>query len=187
MSENQSDISGESANIDREAYNEAAGKYSKEIIEAIETNDRRALVRTVKKYARKIDSMLSSITGVKWGPSVDGVIDIEDRSPEEEEGGEFYTVGNMCDRREKYELAVAMYEEALRTFKHPSVLNNMASSFKRLGEYGKALECCVQALKLDPNYIVGYARAAILIEAYAVFSPTPAIEYINNYLSKGDF
>jgi peroxiredoxin len=58
-----------------------------------------------------------------------------------------------------YEMAVAAYEEALRKIEpserleYPGVFYNMACSYARLGDAGKALDCLRAALDAEPLFV----------------------------------
>jgi tetratricopeptide (TPR) repeat protein len=159
---------------------------------AIQKNDFKALVVAVEEYS-KHNSVSSSPASFLSGPgevSVTGGINYKpiqgEVTPEFEQGSIFYVVGNRCQKYGNISLAIASFQEALkRGYEFPSVYNNMGSGYKELGLYLDALKCYQRAIKLDPNYLVGYLRAVSIIVAFLDNLENQAIELMKEYFSRG--
>jgi Flp pilus assembly protein TadD len=59
----------------------------------------------------------------------------------------YYNLGNLYAKRGEYEKAVGLYEKALNINREGDVLNNLAYSLYKLGDYCGALEYIEEALK----------------------------------------
>lgn len=59
----------------------------------------------------------------------------------------YYNLGNLYANRGEYDRAVSLYEKALSINRDPDVLNNLAYSLYKLGDYCRALEYIQEALR----------------------------------------
>lgn len=75
----------------------------------------------------------------------------------------FYNVANDSAKKKYYYPAIKLYEKSLQyDSNNPSVYNNMASSYKYLGEIDQAEVLYKETLKIDPDYNNAYLQLALL-------------------------
>ncbi len=124
--------------------------------------------------------------------NVENFLEIHPTSPKNEHypvdkwvGSIYYNVGNTCAMEKRFELAISMYRISASYSPGPAAYNNMATCFKRQGKYYEAYNCLKKALKADSNYVAGYGRMAILLEAYDVPVEDEAYKYLKKYFDLG--
>ncbi|UMZ74827.1 hypothetical protein [Natranaerofaba carboxydovora] len=100
-------------------------------------------------------------------------------------GNIYYNVGTTCAKEKHFELAISMYRIAARYAPSPAVYNNMSTCFKRQEKYYEAYNCLKKAIKKDSNYVSGYGRLAILLEAYNPPVEDDSLRYIQKYFELG--
>lgn len=114
-------------------------------------------------------------------PPMLGIIPLDDDG----RARSLYNVGNMAGRDHgKDRLAILLYREALKYQPQNShVYNNLATSYKRMGEYEQAEKYYLQAIAFDPDYLDGYLRLALLKAHQG--EKDDAQKYYDQYLKSG--
>ena len=107
-------------------------------------NDKRKLISAVEDFVDENPDYIQqgAILGGPGVPVEGGKIGFgilpKRFSKRKHQGMMFYVVGNRCQKIGNLELAITAFDEAIkRGYKFPSVYNNMASPYKKLGQYNE--------------------------------------------------
>lgn len=97
----------------------------------------------------------------------------------------YYNIANEMQRRHNDKLAIELFMRALMCIEQASALNNMATSYKKIGNVQKAIDTYKWIFKSFPNYTNGYLRFIKVGLAYDKISFDDAKDAMNKYFSYG--
>ena len=152
---------------------------SPEYRKAIEDCNLNNLIIAINKYV----AVKRPIMGI---PTIPGVVTKQVASNRSPLSSILYNAGNDCVRQDNYPFAIEVYKEALKQGNtDPSVYNNLASSYKRMGDHEQAMKTYQSLISQNPSYAPAYARVAILIQGYKLKSKKTPVQYFTDYFAKG--
>lgn len=146
-----------------------ANEIDKYIMKAIKENDEKKLKEMVAKFLEiyPTSPKRRNYPRDEWAANI------------------YYNVGTSCVKEKKFDLAIAMYDMAASYSPSSFVYNNMATCLKWEGRYTEAYKYLKKAISIDSDYVRGYGKMAIFLEAYKPPVEEDAYYYLEQYWKKG--